>query len=196
MKKIILGSTSIYRRHLLEKTGLIFLTEKPNFDEDSTKKFLLKNKRSPLEIAEALSRGKAQSIDATDRLVIAGDQLVHLDGQILGKAGSFEKAFEQLKQMNGRQHELITAVTLRTSDQTLHLNHLTQLFMKKLSDQELTNYLKKDTPYDAAGSYKIEESGLILFEKIETDDFSAIQGLPLLWITNQLKGLGYEFFKN
>ncbi len=196
MKKIILASTSKYRKQLLEKTGLAFTTEKPSYDEEKVKYQMLLDRRTPLEIAEALSKGKALSINANDRLIIAGDQLVHFNHGILGKAGTFEKAFNQLKQLNGQKHELITAVTIRTETEVLHLNHITQMYMKSLSDQELKNYLKKDEPYDAAGSYKIEESGLILFEKIESDDFSAIQGLPLLWITHQLKGLGYELFKN
>ena len=195
MKPIILGSTSIYRKKLLEKTGLVFSTQKPSFDEESAKGQLLIQKKSPLEIAEALSRGKADSIKAPESLIIAGDQLVQFNGEILGKAGNFENAFLQLKKLNGQTHELITAITIKTSEKTLHLNHLTKLKMKILSDSELKNYLKKDEPYDSAGSYKIEESGLILFEKIESDDFSAIQGLPLIWITQQLKGMGYEFFK-
>ncbi|MBC7421312.1 MAG: septum formation protein Maf [Bdellovibrio sp.] len=195
MKKIVLASTSIYRKILLEKMGLEFSTEKPTFDEDAAKIQLLKNNKSPLEIAEALSKGKAQSIVAEGKLIIAGDQIVNLNGQMIGKAGSQDKAHQQLQQMNGQRHELITAVTLRTSEKIIHLNHITQLFMKNLSDNELKNYLKKDAPFDSAGSYKIEESGLLLFDKIETDDFSAIQGLPLIWISQQLKGMGYELFK-
>ncbi len=195
MKQLVLGSTSIYRRQLLEKIGLSFACEKPIFNEESAKAILLKNCKSPLEVAEALSRGKALSLDASNRLIIAGDQLINLDGQILGKAHDFDRAFSQLKSMNGRKHELITAVTLRTTEQIIHLNHVTQLYMKNLTDDEISNYLKKDTPYDVAGSYKIEESGIILFAKIETDDFSAIQGLPLLWVSQQLKGMGYELFK-
>lgn len=195
MKQIVLASTSIYRKQLLEKTGWSFICEKPSFNEELAKNILLKSHHSPLEIAEALSRGKAESIAATDRLIIAGDQLVNLEGHILGKAGDFNAAFRQLKMMNGRSHQLITAVTIKTAEQTLHLNHLTELQMKDLTDSEISNYLEIDTPYDSSGSYKIESSGMLLFEKIETDDYSAIQGLPLHWLTQQLKGMGYELFK-
>lgn len=196
MKPIILGSTSVYRQQLLQKLGIKFTTLRPSFDEESAKISLIADQASPLQIAEALSRGKAQSINEPLALVITGDQLVQLDESILGKPKNFEKAFQQLKSLNGRQHQLITAVTMQLGAETRHLNHVTNLTMKNLNDLELEMYLKKDQPYDAAGSYKIEENGLILFSQIVTDDFSAIQGLPLIWISNQLKGMGYEFFKD
>lgn len=196
MSPLILGSTSIYRAELLQKAGIAFTAVKPTFDEDTAKAELVKNHKSPLEIAEALSIGKAKSIDATNKTVIAGDQLVQFKNQILGKSKTFEKAFEQIKMLNGNTHQLITAVTICSGQKQFHLNHVTELTMKNLSDKEIENYLRKDEPYDCAGSYKIEKSGLILFDSIKTDDFSAIQGLPMIWITKKLKELGYEFFTN
>ena len=114
----------------------------------------------------------------------------------MGKPHTFEKARKQLQQLQGQTHQLITAVTLLSEDFERHLNHITYLTMRNLSDLEIDNYLKKDEPYDCAGSYKIEKHGIILFSEIKTDDFSAIQGLPLIWISNQLKELGYEFFQS
>lgn len=196
MNKIILASTSIYRAELLQKVGLSFEAKKPTFDEDSAKADLLKNNKSPLQIAEALSKGKADSFDATHQTIIAGDQLVNFDSKILGKSKNFENAFKQLKMLSGNTHELITAVTILSGTKRFHLNHITSLKMKNLSNKEIEGYLKKDEPYDCAGSYKIEKSGLILFEDVKTDDFSAIQGLPMIWISKILKELGYEFFSN
>jgi septum formation protein len=199
LKKIILASTSIYRRQLFEKVGVEFTSEKPSFDEDAVKLKCLQESKSALQVAEVLSRGKAKSIFDLKRdsalLVISGDQLVSYQNQIIGKAHSIENAFAQLKKLNHDTHQLITATTLMTMDKTWHLNHLTTLKMKKLSDEEIMGYLKKDEPFDCAGSYKIEKNGICLFEKIECDDFTAIQGLPLIWITNTLKELGYELFK-
>lgn len=194
MSKLILGSTSIYRKELLTKLGISFECLKPDCDEDFLKNTLLKQQKSPIEIAEALSWAKAESLQKNDITIIAGDQLVDFNGKIIGKAKTFEKALEQLNQMNGKSHQLITAVVILHNEKRLNLNHISTMKMKKLSELEITNYLKKDNPLDCAGSYKIEQSGIALFEKIETDDFSAIQGLPLMWISQKLKELGYELF--
>lgn len=199
MKNLILGSTSIYRAQLLQKLGIPFQAVKPLFDEDAAKTQALKEKLTPIAVAEKLSCGKAESLrpllkTETD-VIIAGDQLVHFEQKIIGKSKNHEKAFEQLSQMQGKTHELITAVTLLSSKKTLHLNHITRLTMKKLSPTEITAYLHMDEPYDCAGSYKIENAGVALFSEIECNDFSAIQGLPLIWLSTQLKELGYELFK-
>jgi len=199
MKTLILASTSIYRAQLLEKLGIPFEAVKPLFDEDSAKKEALQKKMKPVEVAETLSRGKAQSlasaIHSPDTVLIAGDQLVHFQGEVIGKSKTPENAFKQLQKMRGETHELITAVTLLSKKETRHINHITYLKMKKLSDEEIQNYLQIDEPYDCAGSYKIEKSGITLFSDIQCSDFSAIQGLPLIWLSNQLKEMGYEFFK-
>ncbi len=193
---LILASTSVYRIDLLKKLGIPFQTQKPQYDEDAAKKYLQQQKASPTEIAETLSRGKANSIDFSNTTVIAGDQLVNLDGVVLGKPHTFDKAFQQMESMQGKMHELITAVTILNGTQIFHLNHVTRLHMRALVPKEIKNYLLADQPYDCAGSYKIEKGGISLFEKIETDDFTAIQGLPLIWITHVLKELKYEFFQS
>lgn len=194
MKPILLASTSVYRAQLLEKMGLPFTTQRPPFDEDSAKTKLLEENQSPLKIAEELSKGKAHSIVNRDQTIIAGDQLVQFNGRILGQSHNFQNGLQQLKMLAGHTHELVTSVTILSGEQEFHLNHITTMKMKNLSDLEISNYLKKDKPYDCAGSYKIENSGIILFDEIKTDDFSAIQGLPMIWISQILKELGYEFF--
>ncbi len=198
MKELILASTSIYRAQLIEKLGISFKAIKPNFDEDTAKKEALQKKLKPIEVAEALSRGKALSLLSMldfSTVIIAGDQLVHFEGEIIGKSHNFENAFNQLQKMRGKTHELITAITLISKHETRHFNHVTLLKMKNLSDIEIKEYLQIDQPYDCAGSYKIEKLGLTLFSDIQCSDFSAIQGVPLIWLSNQLKEMGYEFFK-
>lgn len=198
MKNLILASTSIYRAQLLEKLGVPFQTMKPTFDEDSAKHEALQKKFTAVQVAETLSRGKAESLKSfltPDTLLIAGDQLVHFQGEIIGKSKNYENALSQLKKMRSQTHELITAVTLLSSKEARHINHITHLKMKSLADAEIQGYLLQDEPYDCAGSYKIEKSGITLFSDIQCSDFSAIQGIPLIWLSNQLKEMGYEFFK-
>ncbi|OFZ31187.1 MAG: septum formation protein Maf [Bdellovibrionales bacterium RIFCSPHIGHO2_01_FULL_40_29] len=192
---LILASTSKYRAELIQKLGIPFLTKKPNYDEDTAKSEGLLKGFTPERLAEELSRGKARSLEGPNQTVIAGDQLVHLSGKILGKSERFDLALEQLSALRGQWHQLITAVTIKTAQNEFHINHVTHLHMRQLTDQEIENYLRSDAPYDCAGSYKIEKSGLILFDEIKTDDFSAIQGIPLIWVASRLKELGYEYFQ-
>lgn len=196
MKKLILGSTSVYRKELLQKLGIPFETRKPSCDEDTLKKQLSSQNKSPIEIAESLALAKALSLhqENTHDVIIGADQLIDFDGRIIGKAKTLEKALEQLTAMSGHTHHLITSIAILHGEKKWKLNHISKMKFKKLTTREIENYLKKDLPLDCAGSYKIELSGIALFEKIETDDFSAIQGLPLMWISQKLKEIGYELF--
>lgn len=198
MKKLILGSTSVYRKELMLKLGIPFETVKPSCDEDTLKKTLLAEGKSPLQVAESLAFAKAASLnnEFKSAVVIGGDQLVDFDGHIIGKSKTFEKAKEQLQAMAGRTHNLITSIAILHEDKKHTLNHISKMKMKKLTSTEIENYLRLDLPFDCAGSYKIERSGICLFEKIETDDFSAIQGMPMMWVSQKLKELGYELFTN
>lgn len=193
---LILASSSKYRAELLQKIGIPFISMKPTVNEDDLKTQALAEKKSPLELAEFLSRKKTESVFERNNTVIGGDQLVCFNGEVRGKPHTTENAIKQLTEMNGKTHQLITAVTVMTPSEIFHTNHITELTMKNLTINELNNYIQIDSPLDCAGSYKIEKSGLCLFQKIQTDDFSAIQGLPLIWLSNILKGCGYELFKN
>lgn len=198
MKKLILGSTSIYRKELMLKLGIPFEAMRPSCDEDALKKNLLALGKTPLEVAENLALAKAASLNKEFKqaVIIGGDQLVDFDGHIIGKSKTKDKAKEQLSAMAGRTHLLITAIAILHGEEKWTLNHISKMKMKKLSNQEIDSYINKDLPLDCAGSYKIEQSGICLFEKIETDDFSAIQGLPMMWISQKLKEIGYELFTN
>ena len=198
MKKLILGSTSVYRKELMLKLGIPFETVKPSCDEEALKKTFLAEGKSPLRVAESLAFEKAASLNNKFKsaVVIGGDQLVDFDGHIIGKSKTFEKAKEQLQAMAGRTHNLITSIAILNEDKKHILNHISKMKMKKLTSTEIENYLRLDLPFDCAGSYKIERSGICLFDKIETDDFSAIQGMPMMWVSQKLKELGYELFTN
>lgn len=188
MTELILASTSVYRRELLSRLGLAFQAKAPLFDEDSYKSQGI----TPLALAETLAAGKARSLATSSNCVIGGDQLVSLDGQIIGKSKSFERACEQLAMMSGKTHKLITAVIVIHKGYEIPYTDITRLTMRSLSRNQIEAYVQAENPIDCAGSYKIESRGISLFEKIESQDFSAIQGLPLLWLTKTLSHVGYN----
>lgn len=205
MKKIILASSSNYRKILLSKLGIDFICAAPLLNEDELKTKLIQKGKTPLEVAEQLSFEKGFSvfnqieetkIGSEQILVISGDQLVSFENQIMGKPLTTENAIKQLNLLNNKTHELITSVTLLTSQDVVKFNHKTQLKMKNLTQNEIAHYIEQDLPLDCSGSYKIELSGIALFESINCDDFTAIQGIPMIWLSNRLKEMNYEFFKN
>lgn len=188
MKKLVLASTSKYRQALLQQLGLPFEAHKPLIDEDAEKDPTL----SPQKLAEKLALLKAQSLARPGSVVLGGDQLVAHRGKILGKPHTRERAIEQLLEMQGSPHELITALCVFDEDRAIPYTDITRLHMKPLTRSQIERYVDLDQPLDCAGAYKIEKHGMMLFEKIESEDFSAIQGLPLLALSRILKDSGYS----
>jgi septum formation protein len=181
--KLILASTSPYRRELLQRLAVPFEIAKPLIDEEKEKH----PRFSPRELAEHLAQLKAKSLATHDAIVIGGDQLVSFEGQVLGKPHTKENAVKQLQQMSGKVHELVTAICLvRRSEVQMHTD-LTRIWLKSLTTQQIQRIVELDNPVDCAGSYKIEAHGIALVEKIETEDFTAIQGLPLIALSRMLK---------
>ena len=200
--KLILASTSQYRKELLLRISTTFDSIKPLLNEEKLKHELLADLKTPLEIAEELALAKALSVKATEThyTIIAGDQLVALNNEIIGKPGSKELAIKQLQQMSGKTHQLITSVVLiHVSPETKmiqrKINHISKMTLKELTLAEINQYVEIDQPYDCAGSYKIESHGIGLFSEVKTDDFTAIQGLPLIWLSQQLKEFGHGLFQ-
>jgi len=191
MPTLILASTSPYRKELLTRVGIPFRAVAPQCDEEQLKDPELGARM----LAQVLAREKALSVlgEHADHYVLGCDQLVELDGKVLGKPGSLEQAIVQLTQLSGRAHRLITAFALVTPDGTLdeHLDIHT-LQMRSLSAAEVARYAAHDRPFDCAGSYKIESRGIALFERIEGDDFTAITGLPLMALVNRLRVHGFQ----
>jgi septum formation protein len=186
---LVLASTSPYRRVLLARLGVPFRCVAPNFDESS----IPPKSREPRELAEALAWGKAASIAPTESFatIIGCDQLVSLEGRIFGKPGSLKGAADQLLALTGRTHELITALVVIRGPQRLFHTDVTRLRMRALTRSEIERYVTNDRPVDCAGSYKLEERGITLFETIETQDHTAITGLPLIALTGFLRELGF-----
>lgn len=185
-KQLILGSTSKYRYELLSRLGRPFSVAAPRIDEDKEKDPSL----PPQALAERLAYLKAQSLAGENLIIIGGDQLVALDGSIIGKAHTKERAIEQLLAMEGKPHELITAICVIDGSQVYRHTDVTRLFMKKLGRDKIEKYVLLDEPLDCAGSYKIEKHGIALFDRIESQDFTAIQGLPLIALNKIIENIG------
>jgi septum formation protein len=186
---LILASTSKYRGELLSQLGLPFTAEAPGVNEDAFKTAGV----SPLELSRELAFRKAKAVFQRNpqALVIGTDQVCTLDGEILSKPGTVENAVAQLLKMQGRHHELVTAVCLLLPQKKYSFENRTRLYMRSLTEATIRDYVQKDSPLDCAGSYKLESKGIKLFEKIEMDDHTSIIGLPLIQLNNHLLELGY-----
>jgi septum formation protein len=184
MTKIILASSSKYRKSLLQRLGINFVCHAPNVIESEFKSQFT----NPRELATALALAKAQDIakDNHDAIVIGGDQVASFEGEILGKPKTFQNAFNQLSKFNGKTHELITSICIIHGSIRHDIQDITKLTMRNLSDKQIREYLQVDEPLDCAGSYKLERLGIALFSKIETNDSSAIEGIPLMAVSDYL----------
>lgn len=187
--ELILASTSPYRRALLERLAVPFRAVAPDFDEEAFPREGL----TPRALAEALARGKAEAVAAREpaAVVIGSDQLVALDGRILGKPGDPARAADQLQAMAGRTHELITAMVVLAPGRRFEHTDVARLTMRPLDRAAIERYVARDLPVDCAGSYKLERGGVALFRRVESDDHAAITGLPLLALAEILAGLGF-----
>lgn len=187
---LILASTSPYRRELLMRLGVPFECHPSGIDEDKFKADGI----GPIELARTLATEKALKLVITHPLatIIGCDQVVDVEGRILGKPGTLEAAVEQLSLLSGRSHRLVTAVCVWHEGQIHTHVDLTALTMRAMAAEAIARYLAIDQPLDCAGSYKLEARGITLFERIESDDHTAIIGLPLIALTTILKRCGYE----
>lgn len=194
MTKLILASTSPYREKLLKRIVPEFRILKPNVDEDDFKAHI----SEPQMLAESLAEEKALSVfnKHEKSIVIGGDQVASIDGEILGKPGDITRGVEQLLKLQGKTHRLFTSVCIMGPDRKELYTNETILTMKALDEEQIRTYLKLDKPFDCAGSYKIEKHGIALFEKVESDDFTAITGLPLIKLSLILEEFGFVSFSN
>ena len=187
MRRLILASTSPYRRALLDRLALTYEVRAPGVDEEAYRHL------APREMAMALSQAKAEALDVDDALVIGSDQVADLDGEVLGKPGSVPRAVAQLLAMSGRSHRLLTGVAVHdtATGQTLVDLDVHTLVMRSLSRAAIERYVAHDMPLDCAGAYKLEQRGIALFERIEADpvtaDDTAIIGLPLMKLLGLLR---------
>ncbi|MEN7526398.1 MULTISPECIES: Maf-like protein [unclassified Cupriavidus] len=189
---LILGSSSPYRRELLARLRIPFQTATPDIDEAP-----LAGER-PEATALRLSRLKAEAIAARHpgALVIGSDQVCTLDDMQIGKPGNHENALAQLQLMRGRTVTFHSALCLLDSRSGVAqlADVQTRATFRDLSDAELDAYLRIETPYDCAGSAKAEGLGIALLSRVESDDPTALIGLPLIALTGMLRQTRYPFF--
>lgn len=185
MQTLVLGSTSPFRKSILEKLQLPFECAKPNIDETAYKN------ETPQALVERLAIEKSQAVanEFPNALIIGSDQVAVCEGEILGKPHNIENGIKQLTKFSGKAVTFYTGLCLYNSATnkksslvepfTVHFNVLTQT--------EIVNYLKAEQPYNCAGSFKSEGLGICLFEKLEGDDPNTLIGLPLIKLVSLLK---------
>jgi septum formation protein len=186
--RLVLASTSVYRRELLGRLGLPFVAVAPRASEA-----VLPGER-PAGTALRLAQDKARSVavDYPDALIIGSDQVADCDGVVIGKPASHEAAVAQLGMMAGRTvvfHTGLALVDARTGECQAELVDVVSVF-RPLSSAEIETYLRREQPYDVAASVKVEALGIALFERVTSDDPTALIGLPLIRLVNMLRTAG------
>lgn len=186
--RLVLASTSRYRRELLERLRLPFDVARPDVDETP------RAGEAPEALAARLADAKASAIAVTqDAWVIGSDQVAELDGRPLGKPGDRANATAQLASMTGRAVVFHTALCLRHADGRRHAAcDRTIVRFRALSADEIERYIDAEQPFDCAGSFKSEGLGITLFDAIETVDPTALIGLPLIATARLLREAGFQ----
>ena len=189
MPTIILGSTSIFRKALLNKLNLSFVQDKPNIDETP-----IANEQ-PEAMVQRLAKQKAAVFTQKypEHIIISSDQTAVFNNQALGKPLNREKAIEQLSNFSGNQVDFYTAMVVintSTDEQYEHCD-TTTVFFRELSEEVITHYIDIEQPFNCAGSFKSEGLGITLFKKIESQDPNALVGLPLIALTDIFYKMGY-----
>ncbi len=184
MARLVLGSSSPFRKALLEKLDLSFDCDSPDIDETP-----LKNE-SPKDMVVRLAKLKAQAIAERhpQSIIIASDQCATLDGEIIGKPHNHENAVKQLKKASGRAVTFYTSLCVYNAgtNQFEETVEPFYVYFRELTDQQIENYLQKEQPYNCAGSFKSEGLGISLFERLEGDDPNTLIGLPLIKLIQML----------
>lgn len=184
MTSLVLASTSPYRKALLEKLGIPFITGSPDIDETPVPG------EQPQALVMRLAREKARALASMhpDSLIIGSDQVCVLDGEITGKPHHYDAAFTQLRKASGQCITFYTGLCLYNSatgsDHTLCEPY--SVHFRTLDDDEIRAYLLAETPYQCAGSFKSEGLGIALFKKLQGDDPNTLVGLPLIRLTQLL----------
>ncbi len=190
MKTLVLGSTSPFRKSILEKLNLPFECAKPNIDE------IALADETPQALVERLAIEKAKAVAGkfTNALIIGSDQVAVCEGEILGKPHTFDNGVTQLTKFSNKAVTFYTGLCVFDSSNktvkslvepfTVHFNELSQT--------EIINYLKAEQPYNCAGSFKSEGLGICLFEKLEGEDPNTLIGLPLIRLVALLKQHGLD----
>ena len=187
--QIILASSSIYRKALLERLPIVFSSEKPEIDESPLKD------ETPMQLATRLALVKARHIASkhSNALVIGSDQVAVIEGTIVGKPGNRARAIQQLSAASGKTVQFLTGLCLYNSHNDSYQTDAIpfKVFFRTLSLAEIESYVDIEKPFNCSGSFKWEKLGIALFEKMEGDDVTALEGLPLIRLIDMLKHAGH-----
>ena len=188
LRRLILASTSPYRRDLLRKLGLPFECAAPRIDESRHRN------ESAETLAFRLAQQKAMTIakQFSEGLIIGSDQVASIDDILIGKPGSREAAIEQLLHASGRTVGFHTAICVTDAETQISrvLVDFCQVTFRPLAEEQIERYVDADQPYDCAGSFKSEGLGISLLERIEGNDPNALVGLPLINLISLLNSFG------
>ncbi len=191
---LILASGSPYRQRLLVRLGLPFEVVAPDADETPLPD------ETPEALARRLASDKAALVAACrpHAVVIGSDQVASLDGQQLGKPGTEEAAVAQLTRCSGRSVTFYTGLAVHGPGENARIAHVEPFVVhfRKLGDSEIRDYVTRDKPLDCAGSFKWEALGIALFERMEGDDPTSLEGLPLIALTRMLADVGHPVLKS
>ncbi len=186
---IVLASSSPYRRGLLDRFLDEYEAISPDVDERNTEGL------EPAALATQLARRKAEAVAATARtaLIIGADQLAVLEDRVVGKPGTAQKAVEQLLAASGKTMRFLTAVCILDPLSRSRFEHTdtTTVRFRQFDRRLAEAYVRHDEPLDCAGSFKLEGAGFVLFEAVDTEDPTALIGLPMIWVADRLLALGY-----
>jgi MAF protein len=192
--KIVLGSTSPFRKALLERLNIAFTCDAPNIDETPLDNEAVED----MVVRLAIAKAQAIATNHDNALIIGSDQSAVLDGEKLSKPGNFENAFKQLTRASGKTITFQTGLCLlntKTGNIQSSCIPYTVVF-KTLTPSMIENYLHREEPYNCAGSFKSEGLGVALFERFEGDDPNALIGLPLIELVNFLSNEGYSILED
>ena len=190
VRPLILASTSRYRAALLERFGLRFNTASPAVDEAPLAG------ETPKARAARLSDAKADAVASQypEAVVIGGDQVAASGDTVLHKPGNAGRCREQLARLYASTAEFFTACTVRCLVADLKLSHVdsTRVSFRLLNEAEIARYVDREQPFDCAGGFKAEALGISLFERMDSEDPTAIVGLPLIWLATALRKCGFQ----
>jgi septum formation protein len=187
MKKLILASASPRRKEILEITGLDFSVCASDYEED------LDLSLKPHKLARFLSLKKAEAVahKYKDAIIIAADTFIYFKNRLLGKPHTEKEAKKMLGILNGKVHSVITGFTIMDSGsgQIVSKSEVTKVYFKKLTDEEISAYVRSGEPLDKAGAYAVQGLGAVFIEKIDGDFFN-VMGLPLCALNESLRKFG------
>lgn len=188
MQHIILASSSIYRRQVLDKLRINYRWAAPDIDETPLPD------ESPVELVKRLSQRKAKALSETNALIIGSDQVAVIENRVLGKPGDHTRAKAQLLEASGKKVTFLTGLSLynSTTQTTQTCCETYEVTFRHLTEPQIETYLQREQPYDCAGSFKSEGLGICLFDSLEGRDPNTLIGLPLIALIDMLNKEGVD----